>query len=186
MSTPPQYGLGTVMPTPPRKRRTGLIVAVVLVAVLAAAGLTAAAFLLVGSERGGPAAAAATSVAAGQAVDQATVVECTNVARAYTAWLQTQQTATVGEVEALSAFHLQGLMEDGDQLLSQVKGYTDQPSKALAAAVAEYNLALAVANTDAVIGDGVTGEHADKVVAGSVAIQSSYSAFRSTTCSAVS
>ncbi len=185
MSTPPQYGLGTVMPTPPRKRRTGLIVGVA-VAVLAAAGLTTVAVLLVGSEREKPAAAAATSAAASPTVDQAIVVECTNVARAYKAWLGLDLPSTVGEVQGMNAFRIQGLMEDGDQLFSQVEGYTDQPSKALAVAVAEYNLALSTANVYVTIGDGMSAEQANDVVRTMNTVQSSYSAFRSTTCAAVS
>ncbi|KAB1111979.1 hypothetical protein [Micromonospora aurantiaca (nom. illeg.)] len=169
-------------PTPARRRPF-------LLAVAAGVAVIVIAVVAFALGRGGsdptPRAAVATSAAAvatpstRSAADQ---VECTNIDRAHNAWAGLGLPSTAADVKALNEVTVKMAMDDGDSYLDAVKGYNDQPSKDLAAAIAGYNFELSVVNAQVVIGSGVDDEQAAAVEAAVAKVADKYQAWRSARC----
>ncbi|MEV7265591.1 hypothetical protein AB0N38_18740 [Micromonospora aurantiaca] len=169
-------------PTPARRRPFLLAIAAGVAVIVVAV----AAFAL---GRGGsgptPRAAAATSAPAASASTRSAAdqVECTNIDRAHNAWAGLSLPSTAADVKALNEVTVKMAMDDGDSYLDAVRGYNDQPSKDLAAAIAGYNFELSVVNAQVVIGSGVDDEQAAAVEAAVAKVADKYQAWRAATCS---
>ncbi|MEK8109204.1 hypothetical protein NKG94_39870 [Micromonospora sp. M12] len=109
-------------------------------------------------------------------------VECANIDRAHNAWDGPRRAESATEVTLWNELEIKMAMEGGEDYLKAVSGYEDQPSKVLARAVAEYNYELSVVNVEAVIGDGISEEQADKAAAAAGSVADAYRAWRSGTC----
>lgn len=112
-----------------------------------------------------------------------TTVECVNIRRAYTAWSSADRLPeTPDDVRTINEVTVGLWKRDGDRLLEAVTGYDDQPSKTLAVAVAEYNVAVSLAAIPVGVGMTPTDDTVDKVLNGVVDIHSAYARFNSEVC----
>lgn len=162
----------------PRRSRTGLVVALVVAALVLLAGVGIIAYAL-GTHR-----APATSTSQAPAVPVANQVECVNVERVFNAWSDRPGLpGSAADVIALDRVTMGALTNDGTALLTAVTGYNDQPSKELAVAVADYNVALGFVNLElTVTGKIERGENPDKLIAAIGKVREAYGSFRSRTC----
>lgn len=175
------YTLSEMMPPVPKARRprVGLWIGIGAAVVVAAA---AGAFLLDSRGNETSPAAAATSAAASPTPDQAMVVECTNIERAYNAWAGPDLPSTAFDVSRLNSFAVDRLAEDGKDFLKAVEGYTDQASKALAVAVANYGVEIAMANVQATALGGIDAEQAEKTFTAITKVHADFTAFKLASC----
>lgn len=111
-------------------------------------------------------------------VDDKTVIECANVERAYNAW-EWEPSSSLD----FSAASIARKMDQGDEFLSEVKGYTDDPALGLASAIADYNYQLALANATMAIEGSLASDDIDPVVMALSSVTEAYDMFRSDTCS---
>jgi hypothetical protein len=168
----------------PAPRRTWLVIITAATTVLLLAGAALAARQLgwIGSIKDTPAATPSTS-----ALSAETQLECGNVKHEYESWAKTSVRLDTMVVEYRAQdvvkFELSNLKGDGQALLKAVTGYTDQPSRQLAVAVATYNADLGFLALDYQLNDGkFAPENKDKAVRSSAAVTVSYRAFRQATC----
>ncbi|MET8908410.1 hypothetical protein [Micromonospora sp. NPDC004551] len=169
-------------PTPTRRRNLLLAIAAGVAVIV----IAAVAFAL---GRGGsdpaPRAAAATrpsAIATPSTRSAADQVECTNIDRAHNAWAGLSLPSTAADVKVLNEVTIKMAMDDGDSYLDAVKGYNDQPSKELAAAIAGYNFELSVVNAQVVIGSGVEDDQAAAVEAAVAKVADKYQAWHAAIC----
>lgn len=101
-------------------------------------------------------------------------MECTNVERAYNAWFWEPTTSL-----DWSQFQVQMRMEDGDDFLAAVSGYTDDPALELAVAIANYNVEMSLINADFTINGSADTSKADVA---RVDVVDTYDEFAKTTC----
>lgn len=179
----------TAVPPPPAgvpaSTRRPLLLAIAAGVAVIVVAVVAFALGRSGSDPASRAAAATSTPAAAApstrpAADQ---VECTNIDRAHNAWAGLSLPSTAADVKALNEVTVKMAMDDGDSYLDAVKGYNDQPSKELAAAIAGYNFELSVVNAQVVIGSGVDDEQATAVEAAVAKVADKYQAWRTATCS---
>lgn len=126
-------------------------------------------------------AAAMPSPAATTGPPAATQVECVNVERAYTAWSRGAIGAGTNAAN-LNDLTVKMAMDDGKSFLDDVTGYPDQASKALAAAVADYNYQLSIVNVGVTISGEADQDAVHDAIASTAKIQSAYDTFKSGTC----
>ncbi|MEW2382306.1 hypothetical protein AB0873_09470 [Micromonospora sp. NPDC047707] len=174
----------TATPTPaPSRNRRLLIAAGAAVAVLI---IAAAAYLLgrgtSGTEQTATASATSPTAAATTGRPAAIEVECTNIDRAHNAWEGPSLATTAAEFADFNELDAKMAMDDGKTYLDAVSGYTDQPSKELATAIAQYNYELSLVNVQVVIGDGVSAEQASKTADAVTKVVQSYNAWKAATC----
>lgn len=174
----------TELTTPPRKPRTGTIVlagiavAVVVVALVAAGAIYV--LLQAKSSTDQPTASAASATA--MSVERQ--MECTGIKRGYDTWSDNPMNiGRLPDFKDLGAdFIIKEAMEDGDALLKAVEGYDDQPSKALAVAVAEYNVEVSMLN----LVFGMSGKYDDadykKTIAARNKVRDAYNFFWAQIC----
>jgi hypothetical protein len=163
-------------PPPERRGRLGLWIGLGAAVVVAAAG----AALYLDSRGGGePRAVAATTAAPSPTIDQAAVVECTNIQRAYTAWKGSAYTppANTGAVYSATKFDVEGWMADGKALYEASRGYESKPSKAFVVAVTTYNLSMSMVNVEVTLSGEVGQEAALKVVDDAAKVHAAYSVY---------
>lgn len=172
----------TELTTPPRERRTWII-ALVGVAVLALAlGVAGVVYGLSQKNAGGDPPPAPAAAVATMSVERQ--MECTSIKRGYDAWSSSPITiSSLPDVKDMAAeFVIKEVMEDGDALLKAVEGYDDQPSKALAVAVAEYNVEVGMLN----VVFGLSGKYDDadykKTIAARNKVRDAYNFFWAQTC----
>lgn len=171
----------TPQPVAPRHHRR--VIGLVSAAVVIAAGAGATVTYLVAGGHGEsatrpPASAPTTSAA----VSAENLVECVNIERAYNAW-NSGAPRTAADMAVLNEVTVGMRMDDGEDFLSAVSGYTDQASKALAVAIAEYNVELGLANLQMTLGGEVEAKQAAEVTAAAERLGDEYSRFRAATCS---
>lgn len=176
--SPPPAGA----PTSTRRRHLLLAVAVGVAVIV----IALAAFALgCGEPDPTPRAAAATSSAPAatpstrSAADQ---VECTNIDRAHNAWAGLSLPSTAADVKALNEVTVKMAMDDGDSYLDAVKGYDDQPSKALASAIAAYNFELSLVNMQVTMGSEVDDDQAATVEQAVATVADKYQAWHVALC----
>jgi hypothetical protein len=110
-------------------------------------------------------------------------VECVNVERAYNAWNGALSLpGDAAGVKALRKVEIEVLMDDGKSFLENVQGYSDQRSKELASAVANYNVEISMANVAITLVGKIDNDIASSVVAAIAGVRDSYAAFKSSTC----
>jgi hypothetical protein len=109
-------------------------------------------------------------------------LECVNIDRAFNAWDGPFLPSTAEQLLAAHKGVMDSLMDEGKDLADDVQGYTDQPSKNLSVAVAEYNFELSLANVQLTAGDEIRPEQAGKVIETIEKIRSEYRAFKAATC----
>lgn len=176
---PPHLGAPTSNPRRTLPLAIGAAVAVIAIAVAAYA-------LGRGGADPAPRAAAAASAPAASALTvrpAAMQIECTNIDRAHNAWAGLSLPSTAGDVKALNEVTVKMAMDDGDDYLDEVKGYSDQAALDLAAAIASYNFELSVVNAQVVIGSGADEEQAAAVEAAVAKVAEKYQAWRTSACS---
>lgn len=166
---------------PPARKRRALIAAAAAIAVIAIAVIAYA--IGRGGSDPAPKAAAATSAPAATGRPAATQVECTNIDRAHNAWAGLSLPSTAADVAALNEVTVKMAMDDGENYLNAVEGYEDQPSKALASAIAAYNFELSLVNAQVTMGSDVDGEQATKVEQAVAAVADKYQTWHAATCS---
>jgi hypothetical protein len=108
-------------------------------------------------------------------------VECVNVDRAYSAWASFRP-SSAGEVAALNLGGVQREADKGKTFLDDVTGYSDQPSKVLASAVAAYNFEVSLGNLQTSLDGQMKAEQAAKIAAAGQKIDLAYQAWRTGTC----
>lgn len=123
-----------------------------------------------------PAAAATTSVER--------QVECTTVKREYDAWRKADGLGELDRLRKLGAsFATKNALEEGRALAKAVTGYPDQPSKALAVAVATYNAEVSMLNLQAVAANDYDDESYQKAMAAQGDVNVAFNNFWSAICS---
>lgn len=131
-------------PAPPRGLRRGEFVAIAAAMLVLVLGGTALGYALAGDDQ--PAGTPAAATTTGPALSPEAQVECVNVEKAYNAWNGIGSIGTAADVAALNDLTGKMRADDGETFLEAVTGYSDQPSKELAVAIAAYNFELGLIN----------------------------------------
>lgn len=115
-----------------------------------------------------------------------TQMECTSIRREYTAWNNNMPRLSMMVKASNPAdvvrFELNNLKTDGDALYKAVKGYPDQPAKALTVAVAQYNVDLNFVILEQQLTGAFSEDKKQAAVHSAGAVQTAYKTFMQRTC----
>ncbi|MGC5018999.1 hypothetical protein [Micromonospora sp. DT47] len=129
-----------------------------------------------------PSAAPSPSTAATTGRPAAIEIECANIDRAHRAWQGPPVPQSAVDAAGITELDVKMAMEDGEAYLRAVEGHADQPSKALASAIAQYNLDLAILNAELTIGGKADDKTALAVAVAARKVHDDYAAWQNATC----
>lgn len=171
------------MQTPRRRPRLWLValLASVLAGGLITLGLVAPKLIdQLGEDSADPAASPSSNGAPGEIQ-----IECAAVRHEYSAWKRSD--ANLARVPSITArdvfkFEMEQMLEAGKAFLKASSGYRDQPSKALATAIAEHNFDVSTLNLEGTLSGTVKPETYEKVKKSRQGVETGYETFLVLTC----